>query len=259
MIQNWSLLLQDMDFSVRHKQGSMHRDADALSRKPHGRFANISALTGASFWDAYSAVAGLDEDDPFPDPVDESADVADPLEGEPTMLWPTDEEVSRMQQEDPFIGQIYRFLVHDEEPTDAAVSRMVHSKTNEFLVDKGKVYRVFHGPTQSLVPCLIVPPPLVDKVLYECHGHCFAGHLGYERTKRRLANRYWWPNMLKTVHEWIRDCPVCRAAKQRKTTHWPMPPIRVSRAFELVGMDVEGPSERHHCVHHLGMRGEVHC
>ncbi|CEM32443.1 unnamed protein product [Vitrella brassicaformis CCMP3155] len=240
-VQNWSLLLQDMDFEVRHKKGKLHRDADAISRL----CAMAAKACGCTEEEWRSMVNTIEED--FDEMPEEGSPLsADILRSEASAHWPSDEEIITLQRNDEELGQTCEYLTTGKEPSDEKIARMVRSGSYEFSLIDRKLFRIFRAPSRGITPCLVVPPPLREKVLYENHGHVLAGHLGLQRTVSRISLRYWWRGMYDDIKRWVMNCPVCRAARQRPTTHWPLKPIPVTRAFELVGMDIVGPLPESH-------------
>ena len=66
---------------------------------------------------------------------------------------------------------------------------------------------------------ICAPPQIWQPVFADAHEALGAGHLGVDKTLRRIQERFWWPGMSMTVREKIRDCPLCQAHKSR-----PRPP-----------------------------------
>ncbi|XP_043285560.1 uncharacterized protein [Venturia canescens] len=60
---------------------------------------------------------------------------------------------------------------------------------------------------------LVLPSESRQQALYECHDVPQSGHLGMEKTFRRLSQRYHWPNMFREVAKYIRKCEICQRCK----------------------------------------------
>ena len=56
---------------------------------------------------------------------------------------------------------------------------------------------------------LIVPRTYVSKVLYMAHTHLLGAHLGMDKTRDRILNRFYWPGVKKDVEDYCRTCPKC--------------------------------------------------
>jgi hypothetical protein len=52
-------------------------------------------------------------------------------------------------------------------------------------------------------------------ILQELHDCPSAGHLGVNKTLQRVANRFWWPHMARTVRHYVTSCPSCQQSKPR--------------------------------------------
>uniref|UniRef100_A0A383WFN5 Reverse transcriptase n=1 Tax=Tetradesmus obliquus TaxID=3088 RepID=A0A383WFN5_TETOB len=52
-------------------------------------------------------------------------------------------------------------------------------------------------------------------ILQELHDCPSAGHLGVNKTLQRVANRFWWPHMARTVRHYVTSCPSCQQNKPR--------------------------------------------
>lgn len=62
-------------------------------------------------------------------------------------------------------------------------------------------------------------------VLIENHHVYTAGHSEYFKTRKRIANTYYWPKMNTDVAVYIRNCHVCNSIKpEQKLPHGKMNP-----------------------------------
>ena len=50
-------------------------------------------------------------------------------------------------------------------------------------------------------------------VLYQCHDHPTAGHMGVHKTYDMLARLYYWPGIRNYTRAYVESCPRCRQAK----------------------------------------------
>ena len=53
-------------------------------------------------------------------------------------------------------------------------------------------------------------------VLREVHDWIVSGHPGYQKTLRLLACNHYWPKIKEIIHQYIRNCYICRQAKAPK-------------------------------------------
>ena len=63
---------------------------------------------------------------------------------------------------------------------------------------------------------LQVPDSLIYTVLSVCHGNLSAGHPGFDRTLKRVQEKYVFPQMRKFIDVFCKDCISCREVKGSK-------------------------------------------
>lgn len=114
---------------------------------------------------------------------------------------------------------------------------------------------------------LVVPTRLRSQVLRTMHDDATSGHLGTARTLHRTKERFFWPNMHRTVAQYVASCQECQ--KYKRPTHVPPgllhPVAPPSSPFEQVGIDLLGPFPRSStgnrwvivCVDHLSRYAET--
>jgi hypothetical protein len=54
---------------------------------------------------------------------------------------------------------------------------------------------------------------LRKRIIAECHDCPSAGHLGHTKTLQRVARRFWWPHMSRSVYSYVVSCPSCQRNK----------------------------------------------
>ncbi|VDI02863.1 Hypothetical predicted protein [Mytilus galloprovincialis] len=81
---------------------------------------------------------------------------------------------------------------------------------------------------------ILVPDKMKKEVLNNMHNSILSGHLGKNKTKEKLAQRYYWYEMKEDIQIWISQCDICGANK---------PPQKLLRA-PLGKMPVGGPLDR---------------
>jgi len=58
-----------------------------------------------------------------------------------------------------------------------------------------------------------VPQVLRDALVTEAHGQLLIGHDGISKTKERLKESYFWPNMDASIAKHIKACQRCQKRK----------------------------------------------
>ena len=89
---------------------------------------------------------------------------------------------------------------------------------------------------------VFTPNSLIDKILSEYHDDPMGGHLGIERTYKRIAQNFYWPSMKNDIKLWIKGCQICaeqkKATNQKKNTLHHTP--RLGRAMSNIAIDIYG-------------------
>ena len=88
----------------------------------------------------------------------------------------------------------------------------------EFIKRGGLLYHQWRPKRQSGEPIeqLVLPTSCRRTILELAHRIPFAGHMGRDKTARRIQQRFYWPTLFKDVADYCRRCPVC----QKVGTHW---------------------------------------
>ena len=76
--------------------------------------------------------------------------------------------------------------------------------------------------------------------MYNLHENILSGHFEIEATYNRARSRYYWPNLYKTIAEYIKSCDTCQR-QGAPVQHEEMHPIPVGKPFDRVGIDIIGP------------------
>ena len=101
---------------------------------------------------------------------------------------------------------------------------------------------------------LVLPKKYREEAMREAHDEKLAGHLGVFKTVERVARKYWWPEMLEDITNWVKGCTVCQEFKKGKEEKVGfLQPIEANLPFELMGMDIledlkETPSGNKHIL-----------
>ena len=94
-------------------------------------------------------------------------------------------------------------------------------------------------PTQRR---LLVPQSLQHKVLACCHDPLFAGHLGDQKTVDGVKRHFHWPGLRRNVKIHIRNCKTWGANKMPYKKFWAaLSNFRVGEPMDRLGIDFMGP------------------
>lgn len=146
-------------------------------------------------------------------------------------------ELKILQEADTTLEMVRRAA--DEHPS--------HSGMGFFRRD-GLVYRRWTpDPEVMAVEQLVLPLQCRGTVLTLAHSIPLAGHLGKDKTSRRILQRFYWPTVYKDVARFCRSCATCQKATHYKPRRVPLIPLPIiSEPFERMAMDIIGPLPRSH-------------
>jgi len=201
-ICRWALALQEFTFDVKHRPGSKHRNADALSRLCSSAVetpVNISK-----------------------EPV--SNDIPKSLE--------------QLQTEDSVCSDYRNFILQGKLPESDDNSRRIINTCHQFDVIDGVL--CFISKTFDALP--VIPHSLKSKILEQFHDSLFCGHLGFKKTYQKIRERFYWNRMYSDIKTHCETCDPCRGRKSpSRKIKTELIPIPVGGPFDRVAMDILGP------------------
>lgn len=146
-------------------------------------------------------------------------------------------DLRKEQLQDPDIAKIIGCF---ENPGDQDVD---YKKWTErgYVMNNGVLYRYVPDLDEEDAQ-QIVPKSQIPRILTEYHDSPLAGHYGVDRTYQRIAARYFWPGMRRTITDYVSKCPECQKYKATnlKPAGQLQTPIQCQR-FEVLSIDLFGP------------------
>lgn len=216
----WIERLNSFDIELHHIKGEDNAVADALSRRPdHSEELDddeqsLSDIVKAQFLDRFgggqrarSAAVKAEDEKQEREVVESGIDVSELLD-EIRAGYDDDPECQRMRTE---------------------------PERYKSTIECGIIKR---GP-QIVVPNV---PALKTKLIREVHDAPTGGHLGIDKTLRRVAMNFRWKGMESDVIEYVNSCVRCAASKS--TNQKPagkLIPIPVTGKGDTITMDFVGP------------------
>ena len=233
----WVGDLASYSFSIQYKRGVNNRDADCMSRIPHGD--RGEAVTQEQFrqfcrglLDAEGEGVGLAETLDVQAAlvhIDLDANVAD-------VNWPD------AQASDPDIGRVRELirrgvrLTNDQLKRETPTVRALMRDADNLTISRDVLYRL-PDPDGSEDDARLVLPQAHRAEVFRLL-HCQGGHPGRDKTKALFAERVYWPGMHSDLDLMVRTCERCRVANPpNKAEAAALSPIVTSQPMELVCID----------------------
>ena len=219
-LARWLEQLEEYDFSIVHRPGRKHGNADALSRQPCQQ-------------------CGREEFTAAPvTPV-----------GTIQLLNQETSDIYRAQLADPIISPVLQAKQKNERrhPKETnhypPATRRLFQLWDQLQISNGLLWRIFEtedGSSSTLQ--LVVPSSLKEDVLNEVHAGVSGAHLGQEKTMARLKERFYWPGQWNDVSNWCRTCPNCATRKTPSPRgKAPLGTIVAGYPMQIIAVDILGP------------------
>ena len=201
-LTRWLIFLQQFNLEFQYKPGRYHMNADTLSRIPSREIGDSISVT---------AIKELLSRD-------------------------TLQSLLRAQVEDPRLGKVVEALKNGT----IFPSGVAPGLKRTFLHD-GLLCRQFRASSSDCIHTqLVVPASFVEKILHQLHDE--SGHLGVQRTKEKVKERFYWPGYEADIEHWVHDCQMCQ--KRNPPQPQPLAPlgtIKCSHPFDVISWDIMGP------------------
>ena len=238
-VARWLEQLQEFDFSLEHRPGKRHQNADALSRFP-------CRQCGQSHVEVRS---------------DAPAEVfAVPAVVNSWVLPWTTEELREAQLADPELKSVIEWLEDGKgRPCMSEIQgvgtrlQSLWALWNQLELSQGVLFRRWDDTCEATSQqLLVVPQSLVPLIIQSLHNGVGGGHLGLTKTLAKIKDRFFWPGMRSDVEDWCQQCSSCASRKSPSQTPRAVPTY-VGYPMERIALDLLGPlpTTRHDNKHIL--------
>jgi len=268
-LARWALALQPYKFEINYKEGKKLTAADGISRRPFPEPV-VEEEDEEIAEDSYIAQIDTDIFDSVTDNTMESnnakkkwtvitfdhkknvcqePDVSTEDEllniNEPVDIT-SGYNIQELQRKCPDFIPIFDYIENGILPDDDKSARKLILESEQFLIDDGILYHIFHPRTKRLnvikptVQQLCVPGVLREELLTAYHDN--NAHVGRERLYNTLKFKYYFPRMYTSVIEYVSSCDVCQRTKTSPhTKKAPLKPLEVVEPFGRLHLDFVGP------------------
>ena len=227
-LARWALQLQQYNFEIIHRPGSVNGNADALSRRT---YLNESMEPPAVPVSPVTSTTNVPVSLPVT-PIDDCV--------------PSVQHLHSLQRQDKDLCDVIQYLEFSTLPINDNKARSLLLTIDSYYLDENGILCHLWTPgkrrAQTLVSQVVIPASLRHELLTACHDDPTAGHLSTLKTYEKVRMRYFWNGMFKDIEHWCHSCIDCAMKKiPRGKRKAPLLPIPVEGAFDRVAVDALGP------------------
>ena len=145
------------------------------------------------------------------------------------------------QQNDPDISAL---IQNASDETDASKNSNCYFMKNGILMRKWRPSDVSADDTWQARTQIVIPKAYRSEVLSLAHETPLSGHLGINKTYKKIINHFYWPGIQKDVVEFCNTCHACQVIGKPNQTipKAPLKPIPVfEEPFSRILIDCVGP------------------
>ncbi|GFW76233.1 retrovirus-related Pol polyprotein from transposon 412 [Trichonephila clavipes] len=229
-VARWIQRLNEYYFDIRHRKGSSHGNADALSRRPCPENCRHCSRVETKYDYAIRQITTSTATPPDP--------------------W-SDEKVREDQMADPDIKPLIEVMESSSNKPSWQDISAYSPTTKQYwalwnsLLRNGVLYRKFESEDGKTFRWqLVLPRSRIPEVLKELHGSPTGGHFGVMKTLHRVRERFCW-GKVTDVEQWCKSCDACSARKGPKIrSRGKLHRYNVGAPFERIAFDILGPLPR---------------
>ncbi|GFY01534.1 retrovirus-related Pol polyprotein from transposon 412 [Trichonephila clavipes] len=231
-VARWIQRLNEYYFDIRHRKGSSHGNADALSRRPCPENCRHCSRVETKYDYAIRQITTSTATPPDP--------------------W-SDEKVREDQMADPDIKPLIEFMESSSNKPSwqdisaySPTTKQYWALWNSLHLRNGVLYRKFESEDGKTFRWqLVLPRSRIPEVLKELHGSPTGGHFGVMKTLHRVRERFCWGKVRADVEQWCKSCDACSARKGPKIrSRGKLHRYNVGAPFERIAFDILGLSAK---------------
>ena len=117
--------------------------------------------------------------------------------------------------------------------------RKLKQRAEKFIENNNQIFK--RNKDGNLVK--VIKEHEKEAILYMTHDHLTGGHFGRDVTYDKIKQKYYWENMKTDIEEYVKTCDKCQRRGQKGGEGY-LNPIKVRKAFEMIGIDFVGPLNR---------------
>ena len=83
----------------------------------------------------------------------------------------------------------------------------------DYFIVEGILFKVKYEHTPTAVLC--IPEKYIPIVLYQYHDTILAGHPGVQKLLATVSKKYYFPNMMTIIRQYVISCLECQSMKRK--------------------------------------------
>lgn len=263
LVGRWLAILANYTYTIQHRDGKSHGNADALSRHPtvyrrrcgRDECQDCAGKKGTPIQGCFHLVnesreevfcAGLPECSLPAESSEQVEPLLSPFNGCNWLNPVSHEELQQMQESDADLKQVLQWVTAGVKPDKkilAPCSRVVKNMIHlwpSLQVKNGVLYRCWSRRKRGDIFQLVAPVELRQEIFRQLHCVRHGGHFGVRRTLSAMRNRFYWPNLKEDVRRWCAECEACASAKHSPRCNAKLQQEPVGYRLERVAIDLMG-------------------
>ncbi|KAK3101592.1 hypothetical protein FSP39_004699 [Pinctada imbricata] len=255
-LERWALKLQEYDFEIIHRAGKSNYVADALSRRTYEEPDSPDVEPGVS---VLSPEPEDTQDDKEKVGIQVNLfynyDETDIVVIEQAHQQPIEDDrksLSQLQRECSDFKDIIRYLEFQELPSDTSRHASIVAESKHYSIVNGILLHLFQRrctrqpEEMRYISQVALPQVLRLDALKQYHDSLAGGgHLGIEKVRVSLIQKYYWPRMHQDIVNYVKSCDRCQLAKRNHNpVKPPMQPMPARDKFECWQIDILGPLQK---------------
>lgn len=180
-------ILEAFDFTVTHRSGKQHTNADALSRIPCEECNDYKHATTIN-----------------------SLHLAPPVKGNE---WSTD-TLKNETVNDEELKEVITLITRDDVTTNELNSmsnavRIYWNQRDRLKLKNDLVYRKYYKVGENDIWQWVPPVKYRKEIIRECHSGFTGGHCNVQRTKEKVQSKAYWAGWAADVEIYVKQCEPC--------------------------------------------------
>ena len=136
-----------------------------------------------------------------------------------------DHDLQLLQSQDEFISELIQLIKFNILPSNGLRAHYLQTIAPSCFFENDLLWRRISRHNMPHRNVLLLPLTLADELIHDNHNALLSGHEGITRTKERLLQSYFWPNMEDKITQHVTACQRCQV---RRTKDRSRPPLLTS-------------------------------